>query len=327
MHNQSQYKAKNRSQFGNQTQIVDQVHQRAQLAVEKFKACEVELLEALEQCERHRVFLALGFNSLFTYATGSLGLSEDVAFIYINVARKARDFPALKAAIADGSITVSKAVRLTKIMNKENEKHWLEMAKTSSKRELEKLIATENPREAVAERINFVSADRMEMELGISEKLMIRLRRAQDVISQKRRRPVSLEETIDVICSEYLRREDPVEKAERQLAKGKLRDNFSQLAEQQQLGPGQVQSNRKSTDKFKLRRPLPSFIRHRITLKFKGQCAYQNENGQRCQQRRFLDVHHIKPLSEGGADNLENLELLCSGHHRLRHGASGGGAK
>ena len=32
-----------------------------------------------------------------------------------------------------------------------------------------------------------------------------------------------------------------------------------------------------------------------------------------------LHVHHIKPVAEGGSDDLENLETLCSSCHRSRH--------
>ncbi|MBI2605974.1 MAG: HNH endonuclease [Deltaproteobacteria bacterium] len=39
----------------------------------------------------------------------------------------------------------------------------------------------------------------------------------------------------------------------------------------------------------------------------------------RCEQKRWLQVHHIKPVSLGGGNTLENLTTLCSGHHRMRH--------
>lgn len=38
-----------------------------------------------------------------------------------------------------------------------------------------------------------------------------------------------------------------------------------------------------------------------------------------CGQAGFLHVHHRRPWSEGGTNELENLELLCSGCHALGH--------
>jgi hypothetical protein len=49
-------------------------------------------------------------------------------------------------------------------------------------------------------------------------------------------------------------------------------------------------------------------------LSVTGQTGPINEN------RRWLDVHHILLLSAGGTNDLVNLALLCSAHHRLEHG-------
>lgn len=38
-----------------------------------------------------------------------------------------------------------------------------------------------------------------------------------------------------------------------------------------------------------------------------------------CDSQRYLQVHHIRHLAHGGSDAPENLQLLCSGHHRMRH--------
>jgi len=32
-----------------------------------------------------------------------------------------------------------------------------------------------------------------------------------------------------------------------------------------------------------------------------------------------FDIHHIKPRSQGGGDNIENLVLLCRKCHELAH--------
>ena len=33
----------------------------------------------------------------------------------------------------------------------------------------------------------------------------------------------------------------------------------------------------------------------------------------------YLEVHHIKPLSEGGEDSLENVQAICPNCHRKMH--------
>jgi 5-methylcytosine-specific restriction endonuclease McrA len=46
-------------------------------------------------------------------------------------------------------------------------------------------------------------------------------------------------------------------------------------------------------------------------------CTYTSPTGQRCQCRRFLQIHHEKAWAKGGPDTLENLRLLCAEHNRL----------
>lgn len=34
---------------------------------------------------------------------------------------------------------------------------------------------------------------------------------------------------------------------------------------------------------------------------------------------RYIETHHIKWLSDGGADHIDNLAMLCAHHHRMAH--------
>lgn len=44
------------------------------------------------------------------------------------------------------------------------------------------------------------------------------------------------------------------------------------------------------------------------------------ENCVECEGRRHLHLHHIKPLSKGGSNEISNLELLCEDCHSKEHG-------
>ena len=64
---------------------------------------------------------------------------------------------------------------------------------------------------------------------------------------------------------------------------------------------------------------MPAKVFHQVQLRDQGRCCYTNEKGQRCSSKRFLEVHHLKPVSQGGNNDLINLMLLCSGHHKALH--------
>ncbi len=87
----------------------------------------------------------------------TLKLSEEVAYIYINVARKARQIPALKEEIRKGTITVTKAKKITSVINAANQSHWLELARTASKAKLEKEVAAHSPGLAVRDKMTYVN--------------------------------------------------------------------------------------------------------------------------------------------------------------------------
>jgi hypothetical protein len=38
-----------------------------------------------------------------------------------------------------------------------------------------------------------------------------------------------------------------------------------------------------------------------------------------CRSTRYMDAHHIKHWTNGGATSLDNLTLLCTYHHTLLH--------
>ncbi|MGE3759236.1 MAG: HNH endonuclease signature motif containing protein, partial [Pseudobdellovibrionaceae bacterium] len=80
-------------------------------------------------------------------------------------------------------------------------------------------------------------------------------------------------------------------------------------------GPSIVAKMRAS----KIRKPLKTSLKHSVQLKYNSRCAHTDSSGKRCSQRRHLDVHHIIQASQGGGDELENLTLLCSGHHKMIH--------
>ena len=234
--------------------FIESIHQKAKTTSEKYKRCEIDLIEVLQAVDQYKVFRAYNYSSLFKYATGELALSSDVAYIFINVARKSTEVPALKEEIKKGAITVSKAKRITSVLTPENQDHWIELAKTESKEKLEKHIAMECPKLSVKEKLSYVHptkeirdhakvvsknhnhGPRVQLQVGVSEKLMIDLRRVQDLVSQKRKRNVSLEDSLEAMVSLYLQRNDPVKKAQRQLMKGKL--GSSRLTAE--LGPGPV---------------------------------------------------------------------------------------
>jgi hypothetical protein len=62
-------------------------------------------------------------------------------------------------------------------------------------------------------------------------------------------------------------------------------------------------------------RYIPAEAKRAVWLRDGGRCAFVGRNGRRCEERGFLEFHHIVPFSAGGTATADNLELRCRAHN------------
>jgi 5-methylcytosine-specific restriction endonuclease McrA len=298
-------------EFSMMTSEQKQIHERAIEVSKTFRTSETQLIDLVQKVEEKRVFVVLGYSSLFEYCTKALLLSESNAQMLISISRKSRMVPELKTEIQKGTVSISKAQRIVSVITRENKSEWIQKASQLSKRELEKEVAKIHP-EVVRETIRPISEDRMKLQLGISEATMKKLKRAQAVLSSKKRKPVSLEEVLESALDRFLEKEDPVEKAEREKNKSHCPGRTTQSKK-----PKTETSNTSGSGFF--RTPIPAPTRHEIFRRDRGQCQFINPDGTLCHNPFFIELHHKKPMSRGGQNVVENLITLCAAHHSHQH--------
>jgi hypothetical protein len=63
-------------------------------------------------------------------------------------------------------------------------------------------------------------------------------------------------------------------------------------------------------------RSVPAEVQRTVWKRDGGQCAFVGGDGQRCAERRFLEVHHVRPYAQGGAHTAENVQLRCRAHNQ-----------
>ncbi len=282
------------------------VHSTALRRSREFRESEAELLTSIMEVDSLRVYEKLGYASMFQYCVKELGLTEDVTYNFIRVARAAREVSALKDAIDQGDLTVSKARRITPVLKDSNADAWIDKAKTSSKAELERDVAAAlpEPEKKKRPRAKRVGGKKVDLSLRIDEETMQLLRRAQELESQSKRKFAELDVTLAEVLKFYIERKDPVAKAER-------------AAER----PPKKKSNL-ARAKFK-RKPLSAAAEHAVNARDKRCCQHVLPNGEKCGSKMWIDIHHITPVSKGGTDSPENLITLCGQHHRQHHRAAG----
>ena len=89
-------------------------------------------------------------------------------------------------------------------------------------------------------------------------------------------------------------------------------------------------------------RHIPHAVQRKVWARDAGECRFVGTDGQRCQTRSWLQLHHVVPFERGGPSSADNLLLLCQPHNalcaerdygrafierRIARGSSGNGAR
>ena len=302
------------------------LHTKALALSRRHRLVENHLIEVLGEIDRTRLFRALGHQSLFVYVVSSLSFSESTAYALITVARKAKEVSQLKAALREEKLSVARASRITSVLTAENATSLIAFAAQHTARETDREVA----------RIAGNSGKEKRRALPVSDEVLDLLKRAQSLLATRKRKHLAPQETLKLVLEDYLERHDPVKKAERaenrKIKSEALNSERSEFATVVPHGqPHNWQSIDSATDSTDVnasartkpvrsrRTRLTAGEKHAVFRRDGGRCAFVDASGLRCQSERWLHIHHVRRVSIGGGNNVENLSTLCSYHHDLVH--------
>jgi hypothetical protein len=61
-------------------------------------------------------------------------------------------------------------------------------------------------------------------------------------------------------------------------------------------------------------RHIPAEVKRAVWARDRGRCAFVGKEG-RCNERGFLEYHHVESYASGGPPTMENIELRCRAHN------------
>lgn len=266
---------------------------------------QVEILWHLLEIQKRKLFLNLGYPSLFEYAIKDLGYSASAAYRRIQAMRLLQSVPDVAEKLETGTINLTTASQVQTFIKAEKKagteisyRQKVEMLKAvenKSTREVEKHIITLKPEQAFAqEKVRFVTPEIVELKIMIPDFLKEKLDHLKYYLSHRNPEMTYLR------LIEYL--------AERALLKIEQRTKRAVAAVVS--GPA---------NPIPPRRNIPATLRHAVWLRDGGVCSYHDpKTGKRCGGRYQVQVDHIHPYSQGGDHALENLQLLCAQHNRFK---------
>ena len=62
-------------------------------------------------------------------------------------------------------------------------------------------------------------------------------------------------------------------------------------------------------------REISAAVQREVWARDGGQCAFIAKTGHRCEERRFLEFHHVKPWAASGPPTVSNISLRCRAHN------------
>jgi hypothetical protein len=288
------------------------------------------LIAHLAELEDRNLHLAQGFRSLFGYCRHVLHCSEHESYNRMQAVHAARRFPVILPMLAEGLLHLT-AVRLL-APHLRNEEHLalLGGAVHKSKREVVTLLAGWFPSADVQTSIRpmATTAHPVPNSPPTAPVTALMSRAAEVSVS----RPVAwpsvaaplatdryrLQITMSAAAHDDLtwlqdamRREIPdgdaaaiVARALRALREQVEKMAFAATSRPRAVGPpGSAAS-----------RHIPAAIQRTVWQRDQGQCAFEGAL-RRCEERSFLEFHHLTPWIVGGEASVENIALRCRAHN------------
>lgn len=287
-----------------------ELHFKVKDTAKQYLKVESEMVELLIQMDSRKAYQDLGYGSLFQYCVQELKFSESTTSAFIAVSRKAAKVPELKKALVEQTLTVSKAAKLTGALDEKCSKANQEIIEFATSH------STANTEQWLREKQGIETGH----NLTIVSKTMENIRKVRGLS----RKEISLEEALNLALEFYIARHDPLERAKRSQEATK---RFRGKAEVSLEGGKREDTKNISHPTFTpglaviskaSRIPIPAAIRHYITLRDQNRCTY-TVKGSRCAHTKYLDIHHLEAVADGGTPRPENLVLLCSVHHQRLH--------
>jgi len=134
----------------------DALHQRLVALNSTDRIKTVELLEALMEADRLRLYAARGYPSMYAYCQDGLNMEEGVIYLRIAAARCAARFGCILPMLREGSLSMAAVHLLRSSLTEQNHRELLAKAQHKSKRQIQQLLADEKPLADVPERVRML---------------------------------------------------------------------------------------------------------------------------------------------------------------------------
>jgi HNH endonuclease len=303
------------------------------------------LIVHLAEFDARRLVEGAGYPSLFKDCMAVLHLSEDAVYNRIKAARAARDYPVIIERLESGALSLTTARLLAPRLTHENHQELLAAASGKGKQAVEELLARRFPQPDVPARVRKVpsrtaaaapagaAAPNACPPVAGGEPLS-----AAPAAAAGAETPLVL--TVPVAARAVVRPLAPERYEIRFTASADMREKLrvaqdllghaipsgdiaqlfdraltllvADLSRKKFAATGRPRKRRGQSAES---RNVPADVKRLVDARDQRRCAFVAPNGRRCDERRFLEFHHVIPYAAGGQPTAENIQLRCRVHN------------
>ncbi|MEP7028712.1 MAG: hypothetical protein ABI960_08965, partial [Candidatus Eisenbacteria bacterium] len=277
------------------------------------------LLAHLAEVDARRLYLPAGYSSMYAYCVEGLHLSEDATYKRIQVARTAREYPAVFKALAEGRLHCTAVRLLAPHLTAENAGELIAAATHQTRPEVESWLARRFPR-----------AEALRLDEGISP-LPGQVAPGQVAASQPAPGQVparlapstpdryNLQLTIDRNTHDKLRYAQSLlghelPSGDLALVLGRALDALIDRLEKRKFGATPRPHRNPRAPRGK--RVIPAGVRRAVWKRDEGRCSFVGDQGHRCTERTRLEFDHADPVARGGRATVDRIRLRCRAHNQ-----------
>ncbi|HEX4924457.1 MAG TPA: DUF222 domain-containing protein [Bdellovibrionales bacterium] len=292
-----------------------------------------EIVAYIQEIDRRRIYLRHGVTSLFAFLTEVIGYSRAAAQRRIEAARLSNDVPEIQEALKSGELNLSQVSVVAQAV-KQKEKAGAGAVSPVEKQELIKKIkgqSVEKCEVIVSQALDlspkthdtcrYQKDESLRAEMTFTKSELAEIERAKSLLSHQLGNP-ELSELFVFLVRDLLKRKDPLREkptpesgsATRQSALARIRTFRAATRERFTKELGKVHTI-KSNKRVYMRVGDARALHARDKS-----CRWRDpRTGHICNSTFRLQRDHIVPLWAGGTNELENFQLLCAAHNRLKY--------
>jgi len=318
---------------------------RVKSLVARERDATAQLVAHLAELDTRDVYLREGYGSLHVYCRDALGLSDGETYNRIEVARAARRFPVILEMLAAGTVTLTAVRLLAPHLTSANHREVLHSARGKKKEKIAEMVARLAPRPDVAASVRKLPALRLEadpavegsanppaegvlagppaLDLSAPPAPEIRLSAEPSSVPRATVTPLSpdrykLQLTIGGETLEKLRlAKDMLSHAIPSGDDAAVLDRavttlLVDLAKKKFADTRKPRLSRATNPRA---REATAAVKRVVWVRDLGRCAFIGPSGHRCNERRFVEFHHVDPHALGGEATVDKIELRCRPHN------------